>query len=356
MMRRRDSGFVLIAVVGISMVLLMLSLAYLQTMRGDAERVRTLEAEARCRAMLTAACAYIQETSRIGWGAGDAATGWHGEAFGWRDVRDGSLPGPRGLDGKAMWAVGSGRWPDPGSTTRGVMYRMVRPPFALKTKRIYNELRWDSQVAGYRAGAAVTHWNPWPQAEVFPDPEPAANWTAAERDAAWLQHCQGDRRPAPQTHRPWFRLYRRPAPDFDTFVVTCGSGATYGFKDWSECNAFNSDPANSSRPEYGAIADSATFALLRAEERLLWFEIRWSPAVLGRQGVTRGTMSLGGGLAGQQTDQVSTLLPPNVGATSVSDAGGLYNAAWGFLPDVVNQCGTIAYIQRLEANKVGSTW
>jgi len=345
------SGFVLIAAVGLSLSLLVLSLIFLQTMRADAEKVRSLEHEATCRLMLNAACFYVQETSRIGWSSGNQTTGWHQEAYGWRDIRDSSLAGPRDLSGLPLWTPGSGVWPDPGSTTRCVMYPMLRPPFARATKDVGNPLPWDNQPSGYNYGQAVYHHNPWPPAAVFV-PEPSTNWSAAERQSAWLAHCQGDRRIRGSTAMPWFRIYRRPSPHFDTFIVTCGSGGTYGFRDWSECQAYNANAIHSGQPDHQAIQDEATFTLIRAQERLLWFEIRWSSAVHPRVGTLRGDVQLGSGSPGM----VTHIFPPNGTATSVTTSGGLWNGGWGGYADFVNQAGTISHIQRLTPELRGNQW
>ena len=78
-------GAVLIIVVGLSMVLLGLSVTFMMRMRSEAQETQIVVAEAQARLMLHAGLMYLQEASRLGWGE---------ETYGWTDIRDGGL-GPR---------------------------------------------------------------------------------------------------------------------------------------------------------------------------------------------------------------------------------------------------------------------
>jgi hypothetical protein len=87
----------------------------------------------------------------------------------------------------------------------------------------------------------------------------------------------------------WFRVYRELSADhngdgnpyFDTlnlngghahpnlsvFIITCGSGATNGYRDYAEAEA--------DLP--GLFTDADHFALVRAAETVLHFRVEWSP-------------------------------------------------------------------------------
>src|SRR5476651_1933059 len=82
-------GAVLILVAGVAGLMVALSVAFLTRMRSDAEENMLIVREAQARIMLTAACSYIQEASRLGYDQGN-----HEEAYGWIDVRNGKL-GPK---------------------------------------------------------------------------------------------------------------------------------------------------------------------------------------------------------------------------------------------------------------------
>ncbi len=83
-------GTVLIVVAGLSALLASSALIFLISVRGDVEDMNLLQREAQARIMLTAACNYIQEASRLGWEPAASTSTEHTEAFGWIDVRDGA--------------------------------------------------------------------------------------------------------------------------------------------------------------------------------------------------------------------------------------------------------------------------
>jgi hypothetical protein len=64
----------------------------------------------------------------------------------------------------------------------------------------------------------------------------------------------------------WFRLRRESA---SRFLVTCGAGATTGFRSWTEVT--NAGAAD----QFG---DRGTFDELRMREYRMWFLIEWSAA------------------------------------------------------------------------------
>lgn len=260
------TGTVLIIVAGISALLMSLTLAYLMNMRADMEESELVVREAQARIVLIAGLQYIQEASRLGWDRKN--TPEHEEAFGWVDVRDGRA-GPRDKYGNPLYTVGSGEFPDiGGKAARFPLHMLEQPPFALTTNFTYNPaprdatLTWQKLVNYDKA-----------------DPQPAAK--------SWEKFRDGDPRVRlDSTGKSWFRVYREkntatasaelsnyvePA----TFTVTCGAGGTYGFRDYQEADDAEQEDLFNGDPQY--------FALLRTQERILWFRTEWSPAVGGSE-------------------------------------------------------------------------
>ena len=252
------AGTILIVVAGISALLMSVTVVFLVNMRSDMEESEVVVREAQARLVLISALQYIQEASRLGWDR--PGTPEHEEAHGWTDVRDGSA-GPKDRLGNALYDVGNGKFPDIGGlAARFPLYAMERPPYAVKTDFAYNPAPMNATL-GWRDLVNYTK----------PDPMPAVgNWTDFE-----------DGRPAPRLEsagKSWFRLYRdrntasttvEPA----TFTITCGAGGTDGYRTYQEAvdagqaAVFNSDPSY--------------FAVLRGQERILWFRAEWTSAVGG---------------------------------------------------------------------------
>ncbi|HYE05852.1 MAG TPA: hypothetical protein VEL07_10085 [Planctomycetota bacterium] len=247
----RRRGSILIVVVGMSAIVASLGLAFLARSRASADETALVVREAQARIVLIAACSYVQEASRIGWDDGAA----HRETFGWIDVRDGAA-GPKfdeGPDDDARFPIGS--------SARFPLDVMRRPPFALAATAVYNPMRQDPAAAGY-AMPYLRH----------PDPQPAVanGWPGVVGPGAWNDYRDGDRRPrAEATGLAWFRLHRHSAA---RFVVTCGAGASAGWRDWAEVSAAGAEA------EFGG--DAAAFAELVAHEARAWYLIEWSAAVL----------------------------------------------------------------------------
>jgi hypothetical protein len=249
-------GTILILVAGIAALMATMALAFLVNMRRDAEESIHIGREAQARIMLIAACNYIQEASRLGYD--NPATAAHEEAFGWIDVRDGKI-GPKIVEGDDD----DSRFPRH-TAVRCPMHVMKRTPYAVASTVSPNPI---STTAGDPAYLMPYLRNPDPM------PAVANGWTgypgATVNAANWDAFAQGDRTPRQRTAgKSWFRVYRETA---DTFVVTCGAGASLGFKDWDEVDA---------------LGQTATFAggrsefeeILRGETRLFYL-VQWSPAV-----------------------------------------------------------------------------
>lgn len=113
------------------------------------------------------------------------------------------------------------------------------------------------------------------------------------------------------TNRAWFRVYREPAVThdgsgewFDTvpiagqnvFIITCGAGATRGFRTFQEA-----DDHFTAIGEANPYPNEGFFQRLRARERILWYRAEWS-AFIGNAVDSREKFmatSLGGDLANQ---------------------------------------------------------
>ncbi len=256
-------GSVLIVVTGLSALLATMALGFLLRMRSDAEEARLMTRELQARVMLAGALNYVQEGARLGWG---------GETFGWRDVRDG-MPGPRGflgdhagttlvgaldpITGFGPGGAGTGVYPAiRGRAARCPMQPMRRPPFAVLARLTPNPI----PLSGPGDPNLAAPWSQLISYQV-PDPSPAG--------ATRAEFVAGDRAPLPVAVPAWFRCYRS---DIATFVLTCGSGASQGFRSWSEAVAAG---------QGGIFGDEAAFAAVRADETVLWFEAQWSESVTG---------------------------------------------------------------------------
>jgi hypothetical protein len=310
------SGTILIIVAGISALLASLALAFLARMRSDSEESQWLLREAQAHLMLSAACNYIMETSRLGWDQPPVTPGTpilaHTEAFGWVDVRDGT-PGPKDQNGQPVRgtpALGSpARWFDPPTganhpALRCEMYVQRRPPYALKPLVAPNAVK----TTGANVG--------WPL-PLRPDPQPLF-----APDTNQADYILGDTKPDQARYVPsWFRIKRVTGA---TFLVTCASGDTHGYFDWPEVSGdsaagmFNNDPQ--------------LFQQLQSQEVRLHYLVEWSANVASSD---YQNIQNEGDWGGQTRDHYLQR-PLNRAHESRSQGR------------VVNLVGTIKYVQRLK--------
>ncbi|MBA3683848.1 MAG: hypothetical protein H0W72_01180 [Planctomycetes bacterium] len=333
-------GSVLVVIVGILAMLATLAVTFLVRMRQDAQESDLVIHLTQCRMMLHAGMQFIQERSRLGYAtAGDPSL----EAWGWIDIRDGSL-GPKDDSGalrqdEPWMALG-------GPAKRCPMYMVKRPPCAVVPHMYPNAIPAVSDPAV--DPAYQDHFGIPVLANVDPMPVLPAGLThipdnpdPAQR-AAWEA---GDLQPVQMSMGlAWFRVYRetgtepdRPAtagPPGATFILTVGSGATVGFKDWSEVPV-------SDRAQFGN--DQAVFDSLRAAEVREWYRVEWSAAVGGSE--LRNAMGLrenkdgGQDFGGQHTTQARSAVNPS---RRFKMSENLYGST-----DARNYVGTISYIERL---------
>jgi hypothetical protein len=275
---RNRGGTILIIVAGLSALIASLSLAFLVRMQADANESRQVIADAQARIMLVAGLNYIQEASRLGWEVGPGER----EAFGWVDVRDG-LEGPK----TRSLAPNTGRIPAVrpedgprsvnfpiGTSARFPMWVWTRAPYAIDASAVFNPIERDST----RPDFAMPYLR-------YPDPQPVVvnYWTPGGAGSA-VNDENFDRGPHDPTSdfvhgdpRPrvnsiglgWFRV-RRIGPA--RFIITCGAGATQGFRRWSDMSATD-------RAQFGN--DDRLWHDLRNQEVIMWYEVEWSPAVGG---------------------------------------------------------------------------
>jgi len=171
--------------------------------------------------------------------------------------------------------------------------------------------------------------------------------------------------------RAWFRIYRETEADHDgdgtpwydtmkledpangvhnhgVFIVTCGAGATEGYKDWAEASAS------------GHFQSQAFFEELRAQERILWFRVQWSPFVGGGGDYIRDRYHITHKRSGWEDDGrlrwsdrhdiqifMSNLLLQRDFRLQGEDDNQTEGENFNKEP-VVNTLGTIAWIERLE--------
>ncbi len=343
-------GTVLILVAGVSALLASLSIAFLTRVRSDVNEMQAVVHQTQARIMLNAACLYILEASRIGWDKKGSRAQYQ-EAYGWIDVRDGSL-GPRLKTGSLveLGNVGplndlstgvKGRPRDPadpldpdrryingvgnvnfpiGVPARFPMFTMKRPPFATSMRATYNPIEWSTSDngRGYLR---------------YPDPLPAVDngsWkrspTRPQGDSidvsrtTFDEWAKGDKSPIQNSlGLAWFRIIRENTGAI--FTVTCGSGATLGFRNWKEVQAAG---------ETQRFGDEIIFSALAAEEVRLWYRVEWSPS----------TTAIDQMLLHESREE--TL----VRSSMTYQSGGAFNRYSGqmYAP---NMCGTIQWIQRL---------
>lgn len=257
-------GTILIIVAGISALLASLALAFLARMRSDTEESQHLLQYAQAKIMLSAACNYVQETSRMGWDrypSTPTVDGLpiHDEAYGWVDVRDGTIgpkgkrrAGDAGFSGPELADMSSGKWPSVGSHVRCPMYRMKRPPYAIKLNAGHNYMVTDNSSSPDYCFPLLKN----------PDPQPAQDV------ATYADFAAGDKTPVVDTTgKAWFRVYRD-GPG--TFIVTCGSGGSEGFRNWNEITATERLQFNN---------DRAFFENLRNAEIRLHYRLEWTASV-----------------------------------------------------------------------------
>jgi len=365
---RHRSGSVLLIVTGISVILATVGLAFVTRMRADASASLVVVRSAQARIMLMAGLLYVQEAGRIGWDQDPAAPArvrpdgsldlrsWQrnpdetkSEGYGWVDVRDGFM-GPKAraytqVDIDAMNSAGNfpaldreitrlglsrpltltqkQRWlPSPnfaiGTVMRSPMNVITRPPFAIAPVVTPNAIR--TPVSYPAADPADAEFgkpflrNPDPQPAPMPVDASVTVTTAAQ---AYAQFKADDPRPLAfaLAGQGWFRVYRDgPA----TFVVTAGSGSSYGYRDWNEVDAFGRNLFNN---------DQALFEQTVVEEVRLWYRMEWSP---GTSRVSSDTQYRGG----------MNEMAQSYSGTERADHPGTS-------PSRTNVCGTIPWIQRL---------
>lgn len=338
-------GTILILVVGLAAILLSVTTAILVSLRSGSADAELAMRNVQARIMLSAAVAYIQESSRLGWG---------GESYGWNDVRaisgsrfagtpvgEHGVPGPLKANEANLAVTG---FPKPGSVARGDVFAWERPPGAvseryapnpivfmpdlrptddpncfirkpsdyIKDDRMELSVALANNYAQLISGNFTEYVNGYDKVTVPAnqtnrqgkvgglDPQPLAD--------TWDGFITGIRNPRPESlGRAWFRIYRETLADHDgdgqpwydtiplrghgVFIVAAGAGATRGYRFW---NASGRDYLNGdrsrSRPtgsdsefaeSSGLFLDEETFIAQRASERIIWFRLEWTSAVSG---------------------------------------------------------------------------
>ncbi|MDA3961306.1 MAG: hypothetical protein PF961_10995 [Planctomycetota bacterium] len=311
-------GTILIIVAGLASILLVLSVSLISRSREEARASSLVMQEAQARMMLHAASQYVLESARLGYDDLALPTGHPQrtspltsgiiarEAFGWVDIRgpladpasgDVDAIGPKDMFGYRLYdptpidpTVPSEyltRWPAPGSVARCPMYRKTVPPYAISPQTVTNPLVFE------RGGNAdYTRWadfsNRWPT-PMF------TQWsnTSSPTDPGYF--ATGIPTPVSDSlGQSWFRVYREveqdhngvddagysydDATDIDTvdlsghhgiFIVTCGAGATDGFRNWAEVQALGATA------QFGS---ETAFLEFQQTEQRMWYRIEYNAA------------------------------------------------------------------------------
>ena len=289
-------GTILIIVAGISALLASMSLVFLTRMRSDVTETNAIVREAQARIMLSAACAYIQEASRLGYdGNRTKNTNFHPEGYGWIDVRDGAIgPKPSAIPATTNpirffnTSASTGTTPHSdaaqytfradnttifpiGVSKRFDMYMKTVPPFAIRLDAAPNPIDPQNGIPYLSR----------------PDPMPVLpadfNWSNPSA-SDFNSFERGDHRPVSNSlGLAWFRLHRcgpghrlKPYDTYSaaTFIVTVGAGATGGFRFFGPPEM---TPADEQR-----FGTKENFYALQAEELRYWYLVEWSPAVGGQ--------------------------------------------------------------------------
>jgi hypothetical protein len=267
------SGTVLIIVAGISALLAAMALTFLAQMRSDVEESQFVLQHAQAKLMLAAGCNYIQETSRIGWDrAKDSpppsmpvvvdGLRIHEEAFGWIDVRDGRS-GPFNRAGQSLMSSDTTKWPNIGTFVRCPMFLRRIPPYA-------TSLATGSNPILTKDPSSPEYGYPLMR---YPDPQPLDGLNAYDHaapgsvtNARYDEFAKGDSTPRTNTlGRAWFRVFRD-GPG--TFIITCGSGATLGYKSWNEIPTLD-------QPQFQS---EGFFNQLKNSELRLHYRVEWTAA------------------------------------------------------------------------------
>jgi hypothetical protein len=295
------SGTVLIIVAGLCALLASLALTFLVRMRSDIHESTQFLAQTQARVMFSAALNYIGETSRIGWD--DPDTPEHEEAFGWIDIRDGSV-GPRDRSGKALYraeinpALGKGEhWPAVGAwTICNSTHLWSRPPTAITAHVAPNPIQQDPSLA-------------WSSLIGFAKASPFA--VAGDYHA----FIDGDPAPLAGSGNPcWFRVYRRKP---SVFIITCGTGSSGGYRSWQEV-------VNAGKEAQYVSSDY--WQTVRQSEPLFWYEVEWNSAVSSSS-------------SGYIYKHDRRIEPANISKPFGNDTD---------QPNKRNQMGTFLYLQRLQ--------
>jgi hypothetical protein len=261
---RQRSGTILIIVAGMSALLASLAVTFLIRQQSSQQETALFEQDIQARLMLVAACSYVCETARIGYDR--TTTGnEHTEAFGWIDVRDGSIgPNTRGVHASDVvplfddarlverWGrTGADRpaWPAQKSVARCPMQVLQRPPYAIQLNATPNAIAAEESDPDFG--------RPYLRKR---DPMPVTDDRALYMKGDWNVRVNS-------ANRSWFRVYREgPA----TFIITCGAGGTQGFRDWDEVVGAGAE---------ALFGDQTLFLSLASQEWRLWYRVEWSPMI-----------------------------------------------------------------------------
>lgn len=296
-------GTILIIVAGICALLAGMALTFLARMRSDLEESQLMVQEAQARIMLSAACNWLQEASRLGYDTkASESSNFHLEGHGWIDVRDGAI-GPKTdvqaatTDASRFFHTNaSDRNTAPtqsgayvfrqhdqqhfkiGESRRFDMYMKEIPPFAIRLDAAPNPIDYTNGIP------YLSRPDPMPVL-----PSGAWNWSSPS-PSDFAEFEKGDPRPIQNSvGMAWFRLHRCGPGHFDpnyakynaaTFIVTVGAGGTRGFRFFGDPG--NGRPKEMSPSDEQLFGSKENFTAIQTAEMRQWYLVEWSPAVGGQ--------------------------------------------------------------------------
>lgn len=257
-------GSILIIIAGICALLATLAATHLLRSRTEAAESLRVVQVGQARLMFAAACCYILEAAvPVVEAAGAGAS------------RGDQVTDPQGY----FTALGNRPNPPGRLVGRFPMYSMRLPPNAASLKRVYDpDVRESQRPTRWRADPTEYAIDPETGKKADNQPAPSGVWDSAplpgSDNLAWFRVFWLAMVPkaTPDPYKSTPPAVFPDSPSAQTaaatavFIVTCGAGATRGYRSWDEVIADNAQ---------SLFGDEDTFRDLLANEIRYWYEVHW---------------------------------------------------------------------------------